>query len=61
MRALSGPPPEGCRTLGMNAPTQHFGGIASPPRFYVKTSSPSVRRPAGGGLGRALECLLGRE
>eukprot|EP00969_Alexandrium_andersonii_P110135 4859323-Alexandrium_andersonii.AAC.1 len=57
-RALSGPPPDGRRTVGEDALTGQLGAPLRGARSrYVKASSPVVRRPSGGGPDRALKGL----
>eukprot|EP00969_Alexandrium_andersonii_P256841 11354958-Alexandrium_andersonii.AAC.1 len=54
-RALWGPPPDGCSSMGEDAFTQHLGaprsGASSCP---VRARSPTARRPSGSGAGSAL-------
>eukprot|EP00969_Alexandrium_andersonii_P364235 15463691-Alexandrium_andersonii.AAC.2 len=59
-RALSGPPPDGRRTMGESALTGQLGvPLCGAPCCYVKASSHIVRRPSGGGPERALKGLCG--
>eukprot|EP00969_Alexandrium_andersonii_P358278 15450650-Alexandrium_andersonii.AAC.1 len=48
--ASSEPPPHGCRSMGESALTERLGApLRSAPSCCVKSSSPIVRRPFGGG------------
>eukprot|EP00969_Alexandrium_andersonii_P289680 12803665-Alexandrium_andersonii.AAC.1 len=60
-RALSGPPPNGHRSMGESAlPGQLWAPLRGAPSCCVKASSPIARRPLGGGPKRALNGLWRR-
>eukprot|EP00969_Alexandrium_andersonii_P336750 14885243-Alexandrium_andersonii.AAC.1 len=59
-RALSGPPPDGRRTMGESPLTDQLRApLRGAPSCCVKASSPIAQRPSGGGPERALKGLCG--